>query len=176
MAGGVLCHSVMVVVGGTPSNPSWGVPHIVMVRGTYQVMIGGTPSSHGGGTNPHLGWGDMGWVGGLCYSVMMVVGGDPSSPRWGVPYPVMMGGTTPRMGDTIPGMGWVGVPHPSSWLSTLARGYLPWLGGTYLGQEDTSSNVGTYSQGIYPLPRVHTPPSPSTLTRRVPTLDRGVRH
>ena len=119
---------------------------------------------------------------GLCHSVMMVGGGNPSSSRWGIPYPVMMrgtpsshgGGTNPHLGwgDTIPGMGWVGVPHPSSWLSTLARGYLPWLGDTYLGQEGTSSNVGTYSQGIYPLPRVHNPPSPSTLTRGVPTLDR----
>ena len=97
----------------------------------YPIMIGGTPSNHGGGTNPHLGWGDI-----------------------------------------IAGTGW-GVPHPSSWLSTLARGYLPWLGGTYLGQEGTSSKVGTYIQGIYPLPRVHTPPFPSTLTRGVPTLDRG---
>ena len=99
-------------------------------------MMGGTRSSHGGDTNQHLGWGDMGWVGGrLCYSVMMVVGGNPSSPRWGVPYPVMMegtpsshgGGTNPHLGwgDTIPGMGWVRVSHPSSWLSTLARGYLP---------------------------------------------------
>ena len=87
-------------------------------------MMGGTPSSHGAGTNPHLGW-----------------------------------------MDTIPGMGWVGVPHPSSWISSLSRGYLPWLGGNFLGQEGTSSNVGTYSQGIYPLPRVHTPLSPSTLTR-----------
>ena len=50
-------------------------------------MMRSTPSSHGAGTNPHLGW-----------------------------------------GDTIPGMGWVGVPHPSSWLSTLSRGYLPYLG------------------------------------------------
>ena len=66
-------------------------------------------------------------------------GGNPSSARWGVPYPVLMGGTpsshgagtNPHLGwgDTIPGMGWVGVPHSSSWLSTLARGYLPWLGG-----------------------------------------------
>ena len=109
------------------------------MRVPYPVMMGDTPSNHGGGTNPHLGW-----------------------------------------GDTIPGMGWVGVPHPSSWLSTLARGYLPWLGGylpllggTYLEQEGTSSNVGTYIQGIYPLSRVHTPSTPSTLTRGVPTLDRG---
>ena len=55
-------------------------------------------------------------------------------------------------------MGWVGVPHPRSWLSTLARGYLPWLGGylpclggTYLGQEGTSSIVSTYSEGFDPL-------------------------
>ena len=64
-------------------------------------MMGGTPSSHGRGTNPHLGWEDMGWVGGLCHSVMMVVGGNPSSPRLGVPYPVMMGG-----------MVWVGWGYP----------------------------------------------------------------
>ena len=120
-------------------------------------------------------------------------GSNPSNPRWGVPFPVMMGGTpsshgggyqsTHRMGGYHLRYGLGGVPHPRSQLSTLARGYLPWpggylpwLGGTYLGQEDTSSNVGTYSQGIYPLPRVHTPPSPSTLTRGVPTLDRGVCH
>ena len=113
---------------------------------------------------------------------MVVVGGNPSSPRWGGTLSSHDGGTpsshgagtNPHLGwvDTIPGMGWVGVPHPSSWLSTLSRGYLPWLGGylpwlgdNYLGQEGTSSNVGTYSQGIYPLPRVHTPPSRSTLTR-----------
>ena len=129
----------MLVVGGNPSSPRWG--------GTLSSHDGGTPSSHGAGTNPHLGWVDtipgMGWV--------------------GVPHPSSW---------PIPGMGWVGVPHPSSWLSTLSRGYLPWLGGVptlargnYLGQEGTSSNVGTYSQGIYPLPRVHIPPSPSTLTR-----------
>ena len=73
----------MVVVGGNPSSPRWGV--------TLSSHDGGTPSSHGAGTNPHLGW-----------------------------------------VDTIPGMGWEGVPHPSSWLSTLSRGYLPWLGVTTL--------------------------------------------
>ena len=106
---------------------------------------------------------------------MVVVGGNPSSPRWGSTLSSHDGGTpsshgagtNPHLGwvDTIRGMGWVGVPHPSSWLSTLSRGYLPWLGGNYLEQEGTSSNVDTYSQGIYPLPRVHIPPSPSTLTR-----------
>ena len=48
--------------GGTPSSPSWGVPHLVMVRGTLSSHDGGVPpSSYGGGTNPHLGWGI--WVG-----------------------------------------------------------------------------------------------------------------
>ena len=70
---------------------------------------------------------------------MVVVGGNPSSPRWGGTLSSHDGGTpssygagtNPHLGwvDTIPGMGWVGVPHPSSWLSTLSRGYLPWLGG-----------------------------------------------
>ena len=109
-------------------------------------------------------------------------GGNPSSPRWGGTFSSHDGGypiqswwgyqSTHRMGGYYFRYGLGGVPHPRSQLSTLARGYLPWpggylpwLGGTYLGQEDTPSNVGTYSQGIYPLPRVHTPPSPSTLTR-----------
>ena len=44
MAGGVMSFSHG-GGGGTPSSPSWGVPHLVMVRGTL--------SSHdGGGTNP----------------------------------------------------------------------------------------------------------------------------
>ena len=109
-------------------------------------------------------------------------GGNPSSPRWGGTFSSHDGGypiqswwgyqSTHRMGGYYFRYGLGGVPHPRSRLSTLARGYLPWpggylpwLGGTYLGQEDTPSNVGTYSQGIYPLPRVHIPPSPSTLTR-----------
>ena len=80
--------------------------------------------------------------GGLCHSVMVVVGGNLSSPRWGETLSSHDGGTqsshgagtNPHLGwvDTIPGMDWVGVPHPSSWLSTLSRGYLPWLGVTAL--------------------------------------------
>ena len=101
---------------------------------TLSSHDGGTPSSHGAGTNPHLGW-----------------------------------------VDTIPGMGWVGVPHPSSWLSTLSRGYLPWLGGNYLGQEGTSSNVGTYSQEIYPYPG-YIPLPPHLPWPGVFTLDGGVCH
>ena len=100
-------------------------------------------------------------------------GGYPIQSWWGYQ-------STHRRGEYHLRYGLGGVPHPRSRLSTLARGYLPWpgdylpwLGGTYLGQEDTSSNVGTYSQRIYPLPRVHTPPSPSTLTRGVPILERG---
>ena len=66
--------------GGTPSSPSWRVPHLVMVRGTLSSHDGGTPSSYGGGTNPHLGWGI--WVG---WGVMSFShdggGGNPSSPR-----------------------------------------------------------------------------------------------
>ena len=56
--------------GGTPSSPSWGVPHLVMVRGTLSSHDGGgTPSSHGGGTNPHLGWGIwVGWRGNVIQS------------------------------------------------------------------------------------------------------------
>ena len=108
---------------------------------------------------------------------MVVVGGNPSSPRWGVTLSSHDGGypiqswwgyqSTHRMGGYYFRYGLGGVPHPRSRLSTLARGYLPCLGGNYLGQEGTSSNVGTYSQEIYPLPRVHTPPSPSTLTRGI---------
>ena len=45
---------------GNPSSPRWGGE-------PFPVMLGGTPSSHGGGTNQHIGWEDtisgMGWVG-----------------------------------------------------------------------------------------------------------------
>ena len=63
--------------GGNSSSPRWGVP--------FPVMMGGTPSSHGGGTNLHIGW-----------------------------------------VNTISGMGWVGYPIPG-------LGYQPYLGGTYPG-------------------------------------------
>ena len=59
LSGGGLCHSVMVVGRVTHPVLDGGVP--------FPVMLGGTPSSHGGGTNQHIGWEDtisgMGWVG-----------------------------------------------------------------------------------------------------------------
>ena len=133
MAGGELCHSVMVVVGGNPSSPRWG--------GTLSSHDGGTPSSHGAGTNPHLGWVDT-------IPGMGLVRGTPSKflahSRYG------LGGGTPSQFLAI---------NPLQGVPTLARG-------NYLGQEGTSSNVGYLQSGnLPPYPRVHTPPSPSTLTR-----------
>ena len=51
------------------SHGGWGVTHPVLDSGgvPFPVKMWGTPSSHGGGTNPHIGWGNtisgMGWVG-----------------------------------------------------------------------------------------------------------------
>ena len=48
------------------SHGGGGVTHPVLDGGVpFPVMMGGTPSSHGGGTNPHIGWGipSQVWVG-----------------------------------------------------------------------------------------------------------------
>ena len=50
--------------GGTPSSPSWGVPHLVMVRGTLSSHDGGYPIQLWWGYQSTPRMGDMGFVGG----------------------------------------------------------------------------------------------------------------
>ena len=129
---------------------------------------------------------------------MLVVGGNPSSPRWGGTLSSHDGGTpsshgagtNPHLGwvDTIPGMGWVGVPHPSSWpipgmgwvgvphpsswLSTLSRGYLPWLGVTTLDRRVPHPMWVPTVREFTPYPGYISLP-PHLPWPGVPTLDRG---
>ena len=55
----------MMVVRGTPSSPSWGVPHLVMVRGTLSSHYGVYPIQSWWGYQSTPMMGGYGLVGGV---------------------------------------------------------------------------------------------------------------